>query len=121
MLNTQTQLVHVPYKGAAASVSDLAGGQIDVSFSSMPSAAAVFQAGKIRPLAVSSPQRQAGTPDMPTFQESGLSNPPVQNWLGLLAPPGTPQAVRDKLGGAMAKVMQSPAMRQHSARTGGHV
>ncbi|MBV7486690.1 tripartite tricarboxylate transporter substrate binding protein [Bordetella sp. BOR01] len=121
MLNTQTKLVHVPYKGAAASVSDLAGGQIDVSFSSMPSAAALFQAGKIRPLAVSSPQRQPGTPDVPTFQESGLPNLTVQSWWGLLAPAGTPQAVLDKLGAAMAKVMQSPAIGQRYAGIGANV
>lgn len=121
MLNTQTRLVHVPYKGAAASVSDLAGGQIDVSFSSMPSAAALFQAGKIRPLAVSSPQRQAGTPGVPTFQESGLPNLTVQSWWGLLAPAGTPQAVLDKLGAAMGKVMQSPAIGQRYAGIGANV
>ena len=121
MLNTQTKLVHVPYKGAAASVSDLAGGQIDVSFSSMPSAAALFQAGKIRPLAVSSPQRQAGTPDVPTFQESGLPNLTVQSWWGLLAPAGTPPAVLDRLGAAMAKVMRSPAIAQRYAGIGANV
>jgi len=118
MMNTQTRLVHVPYKGAAASVSDLAGGQIDISFSSMPSAAALFQAGKIRPLAVSSPRRQADTPDVPTFQEGGLSNLTVQSWWGLLAPAGTPQAVLDRLEAAMAKVMQSPAIGKRYAGIG---
>ncbi|MCD0503450.1 Bug family tripartite tricarboxylate transporter substrate binding protein [Bordetella petrii] len=121
MLTTDTRLVHVPYKGAAASVSDLAGGQIDVSFSSMPSAAALFQAGKIRPMAVSSPQRQPATPDVPTFQESGLSGMSVQSWWGLVAPAGTPQAVLDKLGAAMAKVMQSPAIAQRYAGIGANV
>ena len=121
MLNTQTQLVHVPYKGAAASVSDLAGGQIDVSFSSMPSAAALFQAGKIRPLAVSSPRRQPATPKVPTFQESGLPNLTVQSWWGLLAPAGTPQAVLEKLEAATNKVMQSPAIKQRYAGIGASV
>jgi len=118
MLNTRTKLVHVPYKSAAASVSDLAGGQIDISFSSMPSAAALFQAGKIRPLAVSSPRRQADTPDVPTFQEGGLSNLTVQSWWGLLAPAGTPQAILDRLEAAMAKVMQSPAIGKRYAGIG---
>ncbi|WP_141218092.1 tripartite tricarboxylate transporter substrate binding protein [Bordetella genomosp. 2] len=121
MLNTQTRLVHVPYKSAAASVSDLAGGQIDISFSSMPSAAALFQAGKVRPLAVSSPQRQPATPDVPTFQESGLPNLTVQSWWGLMAPAGTPQAVLDRLGAAMGKVMQAPAIAQRYAGIGANV
>jgi tripartite-type tricarboxylate transporter receptor subunit TctC len=108
MLNTGVKLVHIPYKGAAASVNDLAGGQIDTSFTTMPTATALFQAGKIRPLAVSSPQRQKDTPDVPTFAESGVANMTVQSWWGLVAPARTPAPVLEKLNTAMAKVMQSP-------------
>jgi tripartite-type tricarboxylate transporter receptor subunit TctC len=108
MLNTGTKLVHIPYKGASASVNDLAGGQIDASFTTMPSATALYQAGRVRPLAVSSPQRQKETPDVPTFDEAGVANMTVQSWWGLVAPARTPAPVLEKLNAAMAKVMQSP-------------
>src|SRR5690606_36332472 len=93
MLNTQTKLVHVPRRHAAASVGALAVGTIDFSFSRMAGAPAGFQAGKIRPVAVSSRRGQADTPDVPTCREGGVSNLTVQSWWGLLAPAGTPQAV----------------------------
>ncbi|CAM3681988.1 tripartite tricarboxylate transporter substrate binding protein [Bordetella sputigena] len=108
MLNTDTKLVHIPYKGASASVNDLAGGQIDASFTTMPTATALFQAGKIRPIAVSAPQRQKETPDVPTFDEAGVPNMTVQSWWGLVAPSRTPAPVLEKLGAAMTKVMRSP-------------
>jgi tripartite-type tricarboxylate transporter receptor subunit TctC len=118
MLNTDTKLVHVPYKSAGASVSDLAGGQIQSSFSSMPSAAAMFQAGKIKPIAVSSPERQPGTPDVPTFKESGFPGINMQSWWGLVAPAGTPQPVLDTLRAAMVKVMQAAPVKQRLASLG---
>jgi tripartite-type tricarboxylate transporter receptor subunit TctC len=108
MLNTGTKLVHIPYKGASASVNDLAGGQIDASFTTMPTATALYQAGRVRPLAVTSPQRQKETPDVPTFDEAGVANMTVQSWWGLVAPARTPAPVLEKLNAAMAKVMQSP-------------
>jgi tripartite-type tricarboxylate transporter receptor subunit TctC len=108
MLNTNTKLVHIPYKGASASVNDLAGGQIDASFTTMPTATALYQAGKIRPIAVSAPQRQKETPDVPTFDEAGVPNMGVQSWWGLVAPARTPAPVLEKLGAVMTKVMQSP-------------
>ncbi|ANN65223.1 Bug family tripartite tricarboxylate transporter substrate binding protein [Bordetella bronchialis] len=112
MLNTDTKLVHIPYKGASASVNDLAGGQIDASFTTMPTATALFQAGKIRPIAVSAPQRQKETPDVPTFDEAGVPNMGVQSWWGLVAPARTPAPVLEKLGAAMTKVMQSSKVQQ---------
>ncbi|ARP79706.1 hypothetical protein CAL12_01945 [Bordetella genomosp. 8] len=108
MLNTDTKLVHIPYKGASASVNDLAGGQIDTSFTTMPTATALYQGGKIRPIAVSAPQRQKEAPDVPTFDEAGVPNMTVQSWWGLVAPSRTPAPVLEKLSAAMTKVMQSP-------------
>jgi tripartite-type tricarboxylate transporter receptor subunit TctC len=107
MLNTNTKMVHIPYKGASASVNDLAGGQIDASFTTMASATALFQGGKIRPIAVSAAQRQKEAPDVPTFDEAGVPNMGVQSWWGLVAPAKTPAPVLEKLSAAMAKVMQS--------------
>ncbi|MEN4918898.1 tripartite tricarboxylate transporter substrate binding protein [Achromobacter spanius] len=118
MLTTQTKLAHIPYKGASASVNDLAGGQIQASFTTMPTAVALYQGGKIKPLAVSSPSRQADTPDVPTFQELGYPGLTVQSWWGLVAPAGTPEDVQKKLADAMAKVMQSDAVKQRLSSVG---
>lgn len=118
MLTTKTKLAHIPYKGASASVNDLAGGQIQTSFTTMASAVALYQADKIKPIAVSSPTRQANTPDVPTFQELGYDGMTVQSWWGLVAPAGTPKDVQKKLSDAMTKVMQSESVKQRLASVG---
>lgn len=118
MLTTNTKLTHIPYKGASASVNDLAGGQIQTSFTTMASAVALYQAEKIKPIAVSSPTRQANTPDVPTFQELGYDGMTVQSWWGLVAPAGTPKDVQKKLSDAMTKVMQSESVKQRLASVG---
>jgi tripartite-type tricarboxylate transporter receptor subunit TctC len=121
MLNTGTKLVHIPYKGASASVNDLAGGQIQLSFTTMPTATALYQGKKILPLGVSSPQRQSETPDVPTFQEVGIPNMAVQSWWGLVAPARTPQPVLARLNAAMDKVMRSPKVQGRLASVGVNV
>lgn len=121
MINTKSQLVHVPYKGASASVTDLAAGQIQTSFTTMASANALYQAGRLRPIAVSSPQRQKDTPDVPTFQESGIPNMTVESWWGLVAPAGVSKPVRDRLSQAMAKVMQSTRVKARMSAVGVNV
>ena len=118
MIKAGIKLTHIPYKGASASVNDLAGGQIDTSFTTMPSAAALYQAGRIKPVAVSSPQRQADTPDLPTFRESGLPDLTVESWWGLMAPAGTPKDVIQRLDAAMTKVMQAEPVKQRLSSVG---
>ncbi|MDB5946494.1 MAG: hypothetical protein JWQ33_1520 [Ramlibacter sp.] len=111
MINTDTRLVHVPYKGAFASISDLAAGQIDSSFTTMPTAKGLYEARKLRPIAVSSARRTAEAPDVPTFQESGIRNMSVESWWGVVAAAGTTPAVAARLGDAMRKVMQNPRVK----------
>jgi tripartite-type tricarboxylate transporter receptor subunit TctC len=111
MINTGTQLVHVPYKGASAAVLDLAAGQLQLSFTTMPTASALHQAGKLRPLAVGSPRRTRELPEVPTFQESGVPNMNVESWWGLVAAAGTSPAILTRLREAMAKVMKVPLVR----------
>lgn len=118
MLNTEAKLVHVPYKGAAASVTDLAGGQIEASFTTMPTAAALYQGKKLRALAVSSPARQSDTPEVPTFAESGWPDLTVESWWGVVAPAGTPQDVLDTLSRAMDKVMKTEQVGQRLRSVG---
>lgn len=118
MQNTDIDLVHIPYKGASAAINDLAGAQIQSSFTTMPTAIALYQADKVKPLAVSSPERMKETPDVPTFQELGVPNMTVQSWWGLMAPTGTPEDVLNRLEGAMATVMASADVQQRLVSVG---
>ena len=111
MINTGVKMVHVPYKGASAAVNDLAAGQIETSFTTMASASGLYRAGRLRAIAVTSPQRQKATPDVPTFQESGIPNMTVQSWWGLVAPAGVSQAVQTRLSDAMREVMKLESVR----------
>jgi tripartite-type tricarboxylate transporter receptor subunit TctC len=118
MINTGTQLVHIPYKGASAAVLDLAAGQLQASFTTMPTASALYQAGKLKPLAVGSARRTRELPDVPTFQESGVPNMNVESWWGLVAASATPPAILNRLREAMAKVIKLPGVRARMEGTG---
>jgi tripartite-type tricarboxylate transporter receptor subunit TctC len=118
MINTETKLVHVPYKGAAASVADLAAGQINASFTSMASAYPLYQAGTIRAIAVTGAERSKDTPGVPTFKDAGISTMAVSSWWGLLAPAGVSQPVRETLTAAMRTVMQDTAVKARLAVVG---
>lgn len=118
MVNAGLKMTHVPYKGAAASVTDLAAGQIETSFTTMASAVSLMQAQKIRPIGVSSPQRSKEAPGVPTFQEAGVPQMEVESWWGLLAPAGVSKPVLDKLTAATHKAMQAPAVKTRLAAVG---
>ena len=118
MINTGTKLSHIPYKGASASVTDLAAGQINASFTSMASASPLYKGGTIRAIAVTGAERSQDTPDVPTFKEAGVSNMEVSSWWALLAPAGVSQPVRDTLAAAMRSVMQDPAVKARLAGVG---
>jgi len=103
---------HVPYKGTAPSLTDLAGGQVNFSFSVIPAALALVKAGKLRALAVTSAKRLAQLPDVPTVAESrvaALANFESSLTYGILAPKGTSVADVQKLGAEILKVAASPA------------
>jgi tripartite-type tricarboxylate transporter receptor subunit TctC len=116
MMNTGAQLTHIPYKGAGPALNDLAAGQIQASFTTMPTANALFRAGRVRPVAVSSPERTREAPEIPTFRELGMTGMTVPSWWGLLAPAGTPEEVIRRLADAMDKVLRDPKVltRLHS-------
>lgn len=118
MLSGGIRLAHVPYKGAAAAMSDLAGGQVEAGFSSMASAIAVFNAGKVRPIAVSAPIREAAHPQVPTFRELGLDRMTVQNWWGVMLPSGTPADRVQRLEKSLVKIVASSAFAQRVAASG---
>ncbi|HMS05520.1 MAG TPA: tripartite tricarboxylate transporter substrate binding protein [Burkholderiaceae bacterium] len=111
------ELMHVPYKGAAAAVTDLASGQVQVSVQSLPSSIAFIKDGRIRPLAVVNEKRVAALPDVPTVGETvkGLGYPP---WYGLFAPAGTPRTVVERLHAEIDKAVDSPDARARLANVG---
>ena len=108
-LATGTQMVHVPYRGVGPALTDTVGGQIQVMFDNLPTSLPLVQAGKLRALAVSAPQRLAVLPNVPTFAELNLTE---LNWcafFGLMAPAHTPQPIIARLNAALnAALAQAP-------------
>lgn len=102
------QATHVPYKGGGAVMTDLVAGQVSFVFAVMPTAFPFIQSGKLRPLGVSSARRQPAMPEVPTVAESGVPGFDVSEWLGLLAPAGTPPAVVSRLQEAVARALAIP-------------
>ena len=111
-------LVHVPYKTVAAAITDLIAGQLQVMFTVGPAGLPQIKAGRIRGLAVSTAQRSAFAPQLPTVAESGLRGFEVFGWNGLLAPAATPQAIIDKLHDAIVEAMREPELRGRMASVG---
>ena len=107
------KIVHIPYKGAGASVVDLLGGHVDLAFVSLSSVAPQLQAKKLRALAITSAKRSALMPELPTFDEAGLKGYEVTGWYGVLAPAGTPREIVNRLHAditralALAEMVQS--------------
>ncbi len=105
------KIVHIPYKGAGASVVDLLGGHVDLAFVSLSSVAPQLQAKKLRALAITSAKRSALVPELPTFSEAGLSGYEVTGWYGVLAPAGTPREIISRLHAditrALGEMMQT--------------
>ncbi|MBG6082888.1 tripartite tricarboxylate transporter substrate binding protein [Rubrivivax gelatinosus] len=115
---TKLNMLHVPYRGSAPAVSDLLGGQVQSMFDNAPSAMPHIQSGRLRPIAITSPQRSPLLPDVPTFIESGYADFDVQSWFGLAAPAGTPAAVVNKLNAELAKVLALPEVKKRLAEMG---
>jgi tripartite-type tricarboxylate transporter receptor subunit TctC len=111
-------LVHVGYKGEAPALTDLIGGHLTMMFSNVSAAMPHVKAGKLRGLAVTSPDRQAAAPGIPTVAESGLPGYEVQTWLGLVAPAGTPREILARLNAEVAKAVARPDVKQRFADQG---
>lgn len=109
-LQAEIDMLHVPYKGSAPAMTDLIGGQVQLSFDNMPSAWPHVQAGRLRALAVTTEERSPSAPDVPTMMESGFPDFKVSAWFGLVAPKGTPQDVIDTLNTAINEVLEMPAV-----------
>ena len=111
-------MVHVPYKGTAPALTDLAGGQIDVFFDNLSSSASLHKSERIRILAVADRKRSSVLPNVPTFAESGLPSMQAVTWFGVVAPEGTPQKTVQALQTAIADVLKQQEVRQKFAEQG---
>ena len=108
---TRTQMVHVPYKGGAPALQDVLAGVVAITVIPPAGAMGHVKAGKLTVLAVSSAQRTATEPDIPTFAEQGFKELTATSYAGLSAPKGTPRAVVDRLYAALKTTLDKPAIR----------
>jgi tripartite-type tricarboxylate transporter receptor subunit TctC len=111
-------LTAVPYKGAAPAITDLIGGQIDMMFTTVASAASLIESGQLRAIAVTSVERSPAFPQIPTVAEAGVAGYAAESWYGLFAPAGTPSDVISRLNKSAASAVQSEAFRRLSVSEG---
>ena len=109
---TKANVVEVPYKGSILAIQDLLGDQIQFIFSDALPALGQIRAGKLRALAVTSPERSPLVPDLPTCVESGVPGLVAVNWWGVLMPAGTPKPIIDKFHGDLVKTMADPEVKR---------
>jgi tripartite-type tricarboxylate transporter receptor subunit TctC len=117
--NAGINLLHVPYKGAAPATADLIGGQIPSGILGAAPLIPHLQAGRIRALAVTTENRTASLPDVPTLAEVGVKGFTSSQWFGLLAPAGTPREVIMKINADVQKVLAAPDVKEKLATQGG--
>lgn len=107
-LRARIFMLHIPYRGTAPSVTDVIAGQVDCTFTGAPAVIAHVRSGRLRALAVSSPQRLAALPDVPTVAESGYPGFEADQWYGLVAPAGTPAALVARINAEVNKALALP-------------
>ncbi|RYF71658.1 MAG: tripartite tricarboxylate transporter substrate binding protein, partial [Comamonadaceae bacterium] len=109
------QMTHVPYKGSGPALLDMVAGNADVMFDNLPSSMQQIKAGKLKALAVTSSQRSAALPDVPTVEEAGgpaLKGFEASSWFGLLAPAGTDAATVQRIQVEVAKALATPEVKE---------
>ncbi len=108
---TGIQAIHVPYKGTGPSLADIAGGQIQLMFTTWVSAESLVKAGRLRVLSTAGAKRMASLPNVPTFQEQGIKGADAIVWFGLDAPGRTPRAIVERINADVDKVLAMPDVR----------
>jgi tripartite-type tricarboxylate transporter receptor subunit TctC len=109
---TGIDLVHVPYKGATPAAIAAAAGQVEVTYQGLGTVTSLIQGGKLRLLAVSTPERLAQYPNVPTIAQAGISDFFFNSWFAMIAPAGTPKPIIDKLNAEMQKALADPQTRE---------
>lgn len=112
------QMTHIPYKGSTLMMPDLLAGQVQVSFSSVPTALPHIQAGRLRAIAATRLERSTTLPQLPTVHESGVPGFDISLWQGIVAPRGTPREVIAKLNAQIVASLKAPALRQQLVARG---
>lgn len=113
-----TQLLHVPYKGSGAAMSDLLAGHVNMSVTTVLESSAQVKAGKVRAIAVTGSSRSSALPDVPTLAESALPGFNSISWIGLLAPAGTPDALVEKISADVREAMASDELKRRFIEQG---
>jgi len=117
-LSSGITYIHVPYKGSANTVPDLIGGQVDMTTSSIIALLPHVKAGRLRALGITSPQRSAAAPDLPTIAESGFPGFEAATWAALLGPARMPGPIVRLLNATIAKIVQMPDIADRIAAQG---
>ena len=115
---TQTQLLHVPYKGGGPAMVDLVAGQVQIGFASQPSAAVFIREGRLRALAVTTAHRSKLFPELPTVAEAGVPGYESHAWYGFVAPARTPPAVVSRLNLELVRILNAQDVTQAIAAQG---
>ena len=111
-------VTHIPYRGAAAGLTAVMADEVSLMFDNLPSALGLIQGGKLKALAVTTPQRSSALPNVPTMEEAGLKGYQVFAWFGLAAPAGLPAAVQQKLEQSLERVAQQPEVKAAMQKAG---
>lgn len=121
LLMTGTRMLHVPYKGPAPGVIDLMAGRVSVMSPSTVATLPHVRSGRLRALAVTTPERVAALPDFPTVAEAGVPGFESVSWFGLVAPAGTPKEVMSRLHQEAVAILRAPDVKERLARDGTEV
>ncbi|MEP7064325.1 MAG: tripartite tricarboxylate transporter substrate binding protein [Betaproteobacteria bacterium] len=117
-VQTHTDIIHVPYKGAAPATQGLLAGDTQFMFDNLANAMAQVKGGTLKALAVTTARRSALAPDLPTMTEAGLPGFDISTWFGLMAPAGTPKDIVARWNGDLVKILNSPDLKQKLALQG---
>jgi len=120
-LDAGINMVHVPYKGSGPAHLDLMGGQIQAMFDNLVALMPHFKSGKLIPIAVTTSKRHPQLPDVPTLSEAGVKGFEAVAWFGIVAPPGTPKDIVNKLNVEIVKILNTPEVRQRLIDGGSEV
>jgi tripartite-type tricarboxylate transporter receptor subunit TctC len=117
-VETGTDVIHVPYKGAAPAMQGLLAGDVQFMFDNLASATPQVKAGKLKALAVTTARRSPLAPDLPTMTEAGLPGFDITTWYGLMAPAGTPSAIVAKWNAEVTRILNAPDVKERLAAQG---